>query len=41
MNFVRLPDRVQARIFSEFATIKDGRGQSLNWSLSELINSPP
>jgi len=41
MNFVRLPDRVQARIFSEFATIRDARGQSLNWSLSELINSPP
>lgn len=41
VNFVRLPDRVQARIFSDFASIKDARGQSLNWSLSELINSPP
>ncbi len=32
MDFVRLPDKVQARIFAELTKIKDGNGKPLQWS---------
>jgi phosphate transport system substrate-binding protein len=32
MDFVRLPDAVQARIFAELTKVKDGDGKPLQWS---------
>ncbi|MET3131421.1 phosphate transport system substrate-binding protein [Oxalobacteraceae bacterium GrIS 1.11] len=39
LNFVRLPDRVQARIFRELVTITDASGKPLHWTLAEVINN--
>lgn len=36
-NFVRLPDRVQGRIFSALTGVTDSAGQPLKWSLSEVL----
>jgi phosphate transport system substrate-binding protein len=33
IDFVRLPDRVQARIYNELTKITDGNGQPLQWSM--------
>ena len=40
-NFVRLPDRVQARVYAEFTKITDSRGQPLRWTLAEVMASHP
>ena len=40
-SFVRLPDRVQARVYAEFTKITDSRGQPLNWTLAEVMASHP
>ncbi|MET3131420.1 phosphate transport system substrate-binding protein [Oxalobacteraceae bacterium GrIS 1.11] len=38
LNFVRLPDRVQARIYGELIKITDPQGAPLRWTLSDVIN---
>ncbi|MFD2271760.1 hypothetical protein ACFS07_12875 [Undibacterium arcticum] len=32
MDFVRLPDKVQARIFKEMTKVADAKGKPLQWS---------
>ncbi|HAT31263.1 MAG TPA: phosphate ABC transporter substrate-binding protein PstS [Janthinobacterium sp.] len=38
LNFVRLPDRVQARIYGALVKISDTAGAPLRWSLAEVLN---
>lgn len=36
LDFVRLPDRVQARIYNELTKITDASGKPLNWGMQKL-----
>lgn len=38
VDFVRLPDSLQARVFKEMTTVTDNKGGTLNWNLSAEIN---
>ncbi|MFZ6721343.1 phosphate ABC transporter substrate-binding protein PstS [Undibacterium sp. Ji49W] len=38
VDFVRLPDGLQARVFKEMTTVTDKNGQTLNWNLHTEIN---
>jgi len=40
-SFVRLPDRVQGRVFGEVTKITDSSGQPLRWSLTSALQSKP
>lgn len=40
-DFVRLPELVQGRVFSELTKVKDRNGQPLQWSISGLIDLSP
>jgi phosphate transport system substrate-binding protein len=40
-DFVRLPEKVQGRIYSEMTKISDAQGQPLRWSLGGLLASNP
>jgi phosphate transport system substrate-binding protein len=40
-DFVRLPELVQGRVFSELTKVKDGNGRPLEWSISGLIDLRP
>lgn len=36
LDFVRLPDRIQARIYSELTRVTDAQGKKLDWSMQKL-----
>jgi len=36
VDFVRLPDHLQARIFKEMTTVTDKKGEVLNWNLNPM-----
>jgi phosphate transport system substrate-binding protein len=38
-SFVRLPDKVQGRIFAEMTKVTDREGKPLHWSLAPLLNT--
>lgn len=40
-SFVRLPDKVQGRIFAEVTKITDREGRPLRWSLTSVLQSKP